>query len=195
MTKQAVSKWETGRGYPDSSLIPVIANELVISIDSLMSSKRIKQKMITITIFVAVLIVTMILIIPMIVNHYQGVQEYNEFKEEIENITGLDLLDKGTLVYVDFEDWTFYGNTIPIHQMSYLVFKSENQTNIFENKLDNDSRWIAMVDNNLIELLTINIREYATIGDSYIIYNIDTDTYNDLSINSGTYISNISRGK
>lgn len=151
--------------------------------------------MITITTFVAVLIVTMILIIPMIVNHYQGVQEYNEFKEEIENITGLDLLDKGTLVYVDFEDWSFYGNTIPIHQMSYLVFKSENQTNTFENKLDNDSRWIAMVDNNLIELLTINIRKYATIGDSYIIYNIDTDTYNDLSINSGTYISNISRGK
>ncbi|MCF7924788.1 MAG: helix-turn-helix domain-containing protein [Candidatus Izimaplasma sp.] len=187
VTKQAVSKWETGRGYPDSSLIPVIAKELGISIDSLMGTKRIKKKMIVLIIIAFVLIVTMILIIPKVVNYYQEVQEYNEFKEEIENIIGLDLPDKGKLVYADFEDWTFYGNTIPIHQMSYLVFTSENQTITFENDFVDDSRWVGIVDDGLIELLPINIRDYATVGDYYLIYNIDTDTYNDLSINSGAY--------
>jgi len=40
ISKQAVSKWETGRGLPDLSLIPEIASELGVSVEVLLNGKR-----------------------------------------------------------------------------------------------------------------------------------------------------------
>ena len=40
ISKQAVSKWETGRGLPDLSLVPEIASELGVSVEVLLNGKR-----------------------------------------------------------------------------------------------------------------------------------------------------------
>lgn len=187
VTKQAVSKWETGRGYPDSALIPVIAKELGISIDSLMGEKPNRKGLYILLSIVTLLIVSLVLFIPMIVNYYQEVQEFNEFKTEIEDILELELPNKGTLVNVDFEDWIVFGNTIPISQMTYLVFKDGSKIDSFESNLVNDLGWRTSLDDNLLKLLPVNILDYSTIGDYYTIYNVDMDTFNESTINTGTY--------
>ena len=35
LTAQSVSKWETGLGYPDMTLIPILANIFGVSLDTL----------------------------------------------------------------------------------------------------------------------------------------------------------------
>ena len=40
VTDKAVSRWETGKGYPDVSLLPVLADELDCSVNELLSGKR-----------------------------------------------------------------------------------------------------------------------------------------------------------
>lgn len=42
VSKQAVSKWETDRSYPDINLLPQIAEMLNISIDELIGKKILK---------------------------------------------------------------------------------------------------------------------------------------------------------
>lgn len=42
VSKQAVSKWETNRSYPDINLLPQIAEMLNISIDELIGKKILK---------------------------------------------------------------------------------------------------------------------------------------------------------
>ena len=187
VTKQAVSKWETDRGYPDSSLIPVIAKELGITIDSLMGQTRNNRRKIIVISLVFVLFIILIVLNPLIVNYYQDLKEYNEYKENIENITDLDLPDKGSFIYTDFDDWIIYGNTVPINQMSYLVFNDSNQTDLFETNLESDSRWVEALSSDLLGLIPANIKDYASIGDYYLIYNMDTNTYNESTASDGSY--------
>lgn len=40
VTRQAVSKWESGSGYPDVSMLTSIASELNVSVDELMNAKK-----------------------------------------------------------------------------------------------------------------------------------------------------------
>jgi len=40
VTNKAVSRWETGRGYPDVELLPLIARELGITISELLEGER-----------------------------------------------------------------------------------------------------------------------------------------------------------
>ena len=44
VTNKAVSKWETGEGYPDITLLPQLAAELDISIDELLLGKKVQVK-------------------------------------------------------------------------------------------------------------------------------------------------------
>jgi transcriptional regulator with XRE-family HTH domain len=187
VTKQAVSKWETGRGYPDSSLIPVIAKELGISIDSLMGEKRSKNRIIVILSILTIFIIVFIFFFPVIKNHYQEIHEYTDFKENIESAIELDLPNNGFLVNVDFEDWIIFGNSIPINTMSYLVFSNENQIETFENNLVTDSRWIKSLNEDQLELIPAAVFDYTSVGDFYLFYNVDTSTILDSPVNNGTY--------
>ncbi|MBI9009341.1 MAG: helix-turn-helix transcriptional regulator [Tenericutes bacterium] len=187
VTKQAVSKWETGRGYPDSSLIPVIAKELGISIDSFMGEKRIKSRMIVISIISTIFIIALIILFPVIKNYFQEIREYNNFKDNIENTIELDLPEDGSLVNAEFEDWIMFGNAIPINRMSYLVFSNENQIETFENGLVTDSRWVTFLDEDQLELMPAAIFDYSSIGNYYLFYNVDTSSLLDSSVNDGIY--------
>lgn len=44
VTNKAISRWETGRGYPDVELIPMIAKELSLSVNDLLSGEKTEQK-------------------------------------------------------------------------------------------------------------------------------------------------------
>lgn len=44
VTRKAVSRWETGRGYPDIEILPKLAQELNITINELLSGQRIQQE-------------------------------------------------------------------------------------------------------------------------------------------------------
>lgn len=43
VTNKAVSKWETGEGYPDITLLPKLSDALNVSIDELLLGKKEKQ--------------------------------------------------------------------------------------------------------------------------------------------------------
>lgn len=187
ITKQAVSKWETGKGYPDSALIPLIAKELGISIDTLMGEKRTNNKMIIFIAIMTIFIFASIIFTPSIVNKYKEINKYNEYTNNIESLLELELPDKGILVFFDFQGWIIYGNSIPVNQMSYLVFNDTNQTRQFELDLHNDSKWITTVNLELMASVPVNIQEYTDIGDYYLIYNIGSESYNDSTVESGTY--------
>ena len=40
VTNKAVSRWETGRGYPDVELLPLLAKELGVTISELLDGAR-----------------------------------------------------------------------------------------------------------------------------------------------------------
>ena len=44
VTNKAISRWETGRGYPDVELIPMIDKELSLSVNDLLSGEKTEQK-------------------------------------------------------------------------------------------------------------------------------------------------------
>ncbi len=44
VTAQAVSKWEKGNALPDTSLLPILAATLEVSIDYLLTGKNIQEK-------------------------------------------------------------------------------------------------------------------------------------------------------
>jgi len=43
VTNKAISKWETGEGYPEITIIPTLADELGITVDELLAGKPIKN--------------------------------------------------------------------------------------------------------------------------------------------------------
>lgn len=44
VTKQAVSKWENGKGMPDMALLPDIAEYLGVSVEELLTGKNPKSR-------------------------------------------------------------------------------------------------------------------------------------------------------
>ncbi|MBQ7312595.1 MAG: helix-turn-helix transcriptional regulator, partial [Clostridia bacterium] len=44
VSPQAISKWECGDGYPDITLLPMIANYFKVTIDELMGNDEIGQR-------------------------------------------------------------------------------------------------------------------------------------------------------
>ena len=44
VTDKAVSRWETGKGYPDISLLPALAEALGCTINELLSCKRLSPE-------------------------------------------------------------------------------------------------------------------------------------------------------
>lgn len=44
VTDKAVSRWETGKGYPDISLLPALAEELDCTVNELLSGKRLSPE-------------------------------------------------------------------------------------------------------------------------------------------------------
>lgn len=181
VTKQAVSKWETNRGYPDFEMLPKIAKEFGISIDTLMGENTVSKKRGIRKIIALIILVGIAVSIPLLIHQIQKVKQFNEYLHQIEEWTSFDLPNQGSLVFADFHDWTVYGNTIPIDRMSYFVFKDNQETKQFEEGLPQDEHWKSSLSVDLVECLPLNIQDYAQIGDYYLIYNLDTLAFNEMT--------------
>ncbi len=179
VTKQAVSKWETGKGMPDTTIIPLIAEELGISIDSLMiGGSKNKQRFYRYG-FIAFCILIVVLISPFIIGETQKRMDFNEMKNSIEEQTGLDLPNKGELVQSDFSNWIQFGNSVNVERMSFIVFKEYEQTEEFEELLEGDIKWITSINDPLKEQIPLHLHSYTTDGDYYILYNVVNETFNE----------------
>ena len=187
VTKQAVSKWETGRGFPDSSIIPLIAKELGLSIDTLMGEKHFNKKYFVRYILTIILMIIAVIIAPMLLSKYRTDRQYNYLKNSVEEQTGLDLPDKGILVYKNFNDWVNFGNAIQIEKMSYFVFDTYDQTILFEISLENDIKWTSSLNQDLLNLIPTYLHGYEDTSDYFLIYNKDNKTYNETVLEPGEY--------
>lgn len=181
VTKQAVSKWETGRGFPESSLIPDLAKALNISIDKLMGKIWFSKKKIILISITSFLIVMLLIFMPSFVDKYRDFQAYSEFTNHIESQLEIDLPRTGTLEYSDYDQWFQYGNSMSISIMSYLIFSNNNQISSFEKDMANDSRWLSSIPEESMPLIPVFLEEYAESGTYYLIYNVTKDTFNDFT--------------
>ena len=136
VTKQAISKWETGKGYPDASTLPAIAEVLDISLDQLMGTneKRNMRKVIkTLKIsFISVVLLALIIVLTVpLLRNYDNAQSIKEIEEEV----NFNLPKYGDITSSDLENWEVYGNTIPISRMSYIIFENDKTLIEFEEKI------------------------------------------------------------
>lgn len=187
VTKQAVSKWETGKGYPDSALIPKIAEVMDMSIDSLMGEKRRHKLLIPFLIVIPLLLLLTIVLSPMVSNYRKQAKEYTVVKTTVEEIIEIDIPPKGELVTADFENWQSFGNSIAFDHMAYFVFDDSTQVSWFVSDISNSDQWTTNLDQSVIDVIPTNLQNYATIGDYYLIYNVLTKTYNDVPALPGEY--------
>ena len=182
VTKQAVSKWETGRGYPDTSSLPSIANILDISIDDLLGedmvySKKSYLKVILLSTIITVLFASIIITsVISLKRKYNVIQEINE----IEDLINYDLPNQGIFVTSNFEDWMIYGNTLPVASMSYIIFTNDNKIQSFEENIRSSDIWTNSFSETLLLLVPEEISDYTTIGDYYMLCNTTLLTYNEL---------------
>ena len=181
VTKQAISKWETGRGYPETSIIPQIAKELGVSIDVLMGQKFFTKKRIFMMVISLIFIMLMMIMAMISIRFFEQRKIYSDFTDHLEEVIQIDLPNNGMLEYSNYENWMEYGNLITVSQMSYLVFNRRYQIEEFESVLENDVRWMTSItDEELIYIPTI-LYPYQDKGDYFLIYNIENNSYNQQS--------------
>lgn len=185
VTKQAVSKWETGRGIPDSSIIPEIARIIDVSVDDLLGVKRRSKKSIRNILIFVFISVFLIITIPIIIKNIEDKRQFQIFKSHVETSTNILLPTKGSVVTANLDQWTSYGNALWVNEMSYLIFDENRQTNDFEQTIAMDEKWIASIDSTLIDIIPLYLKNYTVNGDYFCIYNQTYDTYNTPIINTG----------
>jgi transcriptional regulator with XRE-family HTH domain len=181
VTKQAVSKWETGRGYPDSQLLPELAKILDISIDDLMGESKplpkVNQRKIIFTTFIITVV-----FLTIIVNNLTYSINYYDIAQSVANLevrTKIDIPHHGEYVSEDFSDWIAYGNDLSITKMSYIVFSKRSEIDTFEQSIEQSALWNVHFEEVLLPLVPTGIQAYLTIGDYYLIYNETLQTYNE----------------
>lgn len=188
VTKQAISKWETGKGFPDASSLPSIADILDISIDQLMGTSSIqkterKNKAIRITVITTVLLIIVTIIIIPIVNKNNNAQVIEEVEEYIE----FDIPKYGEIISANFENWDMYGNSIPISKMSYIIFEEDGSLKDFEDSVSTDGEWIDDVPDDILILIPNELNGYLDLGDKFRLLNVSLSTLNELPSVEGIY--------
>lgn len=197
VTKQAVSKWESGKGYPDPETLPLISEILEISIDELMGkimdkveNKKIdlerakfKKRFILLVSFLGVLIITSLMLVLFFTSRaYQGYKKINQ----IESTVNVYFPIKGKLETYDYNTWSKYDVFISISEMGYIVFTKEKEIELFEKDLQTNPYWIDFAS-NLDEIIPYQASIYTNVCDYYMVYNLDLNEYNLLPSQSGNY--------
>lgn len=182
VTKQAVSKWETGRGYPDVQMLSVLAKALDISIDDLMgegtfNETRNKKKIIIVTGMVTLILVAVLI---GVTTYLQNRFDQSQIIEELEQRLHIELPNHGEYVSADFEDWAAYGNEISITKMSYIIFTKEREIAVYERDISENDLWENSFDQTLLPLVPLGIQSYLAKGDYYLLYNESISKYNQL---------------
>lgn len=197
VTKQAVSKWESGKGYPDPETLPLLSEVLEISIDELMGkimykveNKKINQEkaklkkrfFILLTSLMVIIITILMLVLVFTSRSYKGYKKINQ----IESIVNVYLPIRGKLEIYDYHTWSKYDAFISISEMGYIVCTKEKEIELFEEDLKANLHWIDFAS-NLDEIIPYQASIYINVCDYYLVYNIDLKEYNQLPSKSGKY--------
>lgn len=175
VTKQAVSKWETGKGLPDTTILPTVSKELEISIDELMGEQpQIKRKKWWILPLILVLDLMLLTIIP-IINAIQERNAYDEYALKLESILEINLPVRGRFVSESFPEWTAYGNLFEIQQMSYFVFSDTSERDNFEHILFSSTEWRQYFSDEEKELIPLGLQNYLLVGNYFFVWNASQD--------------------
>jgi transcriptional regulator with XRE-family HTH domain len=180
VSKQAVSKWETGRGYPESSMIPKIAEVLKISIDKLMGVGFFNKKRIFMFSFIGLIVILIVTFLPSIISDYQEQKLNNVFIENLENQLNIELPNQVSLELSNYDHWNEYGNVFQISSMGYIIFNKSSQINQFETSLEEDIRWITELDDDLLLFMPSYVYNYKDSGDYFLVYNVNENQFNNL---------------
>ncbi|MBU1020578.1 MAG: helix-turn-helix domain-containing protein [Firmicutes bacterium] len=189
VTKQAISKWETGRGYPDTQTLPAIAKILEVSIDELMGESMIKpkvnyRKVIYFSVFsTSIIFIILLSTLAYIRNQYDITQSISDIEERVE----IELPHYGEYVSENFSDWILYGNSVSVSKMSYMVFSRNTEIATFEKSIQDSTIWTSSFDETLLVLVPSGIQAYLTIGDHYLIYNESLSKYNEIPVSTGLF--------
>lgn len=197
VTKQAVSKWESGKGYPDPETLPCISEVLEVSIDELMGKimdkiehKKIdiekakfrKKFILMVTSLGVLILISITLILIFTSSAYQGYKKINQ----IETIVHVYLPIRGELETYDYNTWSKYDAFISISEMGYIVFTKEKEIELFEEDLKTNLKWNDSAS-NLGEIIPYQASVYTSVCDYNMVYNIDLNEYNQLPSKSGKY--------
>ena len=172
VSKQAISKWETGRGLPDISLYPQLAKMLGISIDELMGNKTVLKKTPIFHWFligmVLVIVVAMIIVIILL----GGNNKKNNHISETEKWLEISLPEIQTYEYTDFTFWHSYNNVVYPNNMYFFIFKDEF--------IEIDETWVNTFDEALIDYIPYSVREYINTCDKFKLINKTTNKINNM---------------
>lgn len=187
VTKQAVSKWENNKGYPDIALIQSIASFFDLSLDALLGQGKLNRKRNWLIYLSIVFIFIVILLSSLFIHQYINKQR---FVHRIEELIEFDLPRAKSYQSFDFQDWEFYGNTISINHMSYIIFINNSQLAIFENQIESDDLWTQEVATDLLTQIPMEIQHYIEQHGYYMLYNTSMQTYqsNTCAISSCHYV-------
>ena len=205
VSKQAISKWENDKGYPDLSLYPVLAEITGLSIDELMGierkgkvvnnqgfenqgsdNKKVGFNKLKITSFVMLFIALIILIIMSIITINKDKKNIiddnivlNVLIENVYNDTGISITNTVTnWSYIDYSKWGVYDNTMP-NNISFIVLDKPINTS--------KGNWIDLIDkdviNNILNIIPDNAHNFVNNSDSFILVNRTTKKLNEINLN------------
>ncbi len=185
VTKQAVSKWENGKGYPDTITLTKLANVLDISLDNLLTNKRNTKKYIYV--FWIVFMSGLLLII-LFLSHTLYTNHLNrQLISVISNEIGYSIPTKGKISEIDFSEWIELGNEIEVYKMCYIVYDNENILESLKQDIIIDERWIGELSIPLIKQTPDSLSPYISSSDYFLLYNITTGNINYEQEVSGLY--------
>lgn len=156
VTKQTISKWETGKGLPDISLYKTLSSILNVSVDELLCNEKenpiilkndlVKKKnkkpkkILIISLVVATFNIALIIFIIALISISPNAIRKNNHIKETESFLDVDLPRIIDYEYVDLYEWIEFSNTQYPQDLYYFVFdkKIEFVDETFEKELPND---------------------------------------------------------
>ena len=156
VSKQAVSKWETDRSYPDINLLPQIAEMLNISIDELIGKKDTENS----------------------TNYLIKTKKY--FKVKMPDIESFEIQNFENWLNQETE----FGNYYP-KSMYYYIFKDNQKLEDFSFHLNESADWGKDKMKTSSEFFPVAIEKYLANSDYYCLVNVKTKEINNYDLEKG----------
>lgn len=117
---------------------------------------------------------------------YNTFNHSDKYIARAEEYIGIDIPEHKTINTTDREDgWKFTSTKEYVYYKSDVYFEQKSVEE-FENDISDNEKWLSSLSNALTGIISF-YDNYATGYDYILIYNIDTDEFNKLPSESGTY--------
>ena len=187
VSKQAISKWENDKGYPDLSLYPVLSKMIGVSVDELMGLER-SEKVekgtikrgnndLKIISLICLLFVFLIAVFLSIINIREDSIVDDNFAltvliENIEQDIGDNIQDIISWDYIDFSKWSAQ-NSLP-NNIYYLTLTTPVNTN--------RGNWVRSFDEEIVKIIPSSMLNFLNTCDYFILINKTSGEINKIEI-------------